>query len=554
MNVVRLLALCLFLAASSSFSDTPHDGYGSARLPDSSVYEGAFKNGLFDGQGTLTWPDNSAHYRGGFENGLFNGQGTYTWRDGSRYQGEFANGLMQGRGETRYTNGEVHRGEYRNGLRNGYGVLHDTLGIRYAGEFQDNWIHGHGVFFARNGDLYIGTFEHGVFTGEGVIQRQDGSRYIGQAKNGGFDGQGTLIMANGYRYSGHFQNGKLIGKGTATTNDGTEYVGDFKNWMYDGKGLLTYRNGNRYEGEFRAGLFNGEGTFFYKHPVDGKTSQHGHWEMGERIDDPEQVNADDSTQPLNIETLFYRQPELLARALQKVTKSRKGSTDLYFVGFGGSNEQDVFMKEIRYTQRLFEDKFGARRRALSLINSRETLADTPLASVANLQGALNAIARKMNPGEDILFLFLSSHGDKDRTLAVELDDLPMQTLTAEVLADSLKQAGIKWKVVVISACYSGGFIDSLKDDYSMIITAARADRTSFGCSNDAEFTYFGEAFFERALRDTGSFTDAFDKAKLIVSAREKKQHYTPSEPQIVYSPAILAKLNEWRKHLLTRIQ
>ena len=43
----------------------------------------------------------------------------------------------------------------------------------------------------------------------------------------------------------------------------------------------------------------------------------------------------------------------------------------------------------------------------------------------------------------------------------------------------------------------------------MVITAARADRTSFGCADENDFTYFGRAFFNEALPASGSFFEAF---------------------------------------------
>ncbi|HEV7392919.1 MAG TPA: C13 family peptidase [Burkholderiales bacterium] len=59
-------------------------------------------------------------------------------------------------------------------------------------------------------------------------------------------------------------------------------------------------------------------------------------------------------------------------------------------------------------------------------------------------------------------------------------------LSASELGKLLKESGIRHKVVVISACYSGGFIDAVRSDHTLVITAARHDRTSFGCSDENE--------------------------------------------------------------------
>jgi len=72
-------------------------------------------------------------------------------------------------------------------------------------------------------------------------------------------------------------------------------------------------------------------------------------------------------------------------------------------------------------------------------------------------------------------------------------------LSAQRLGELLRDSGIRWKVVLISACYSGGFIDPLADERTLVITASRADRTSFGCADTNELTDFGRAYFKEAL-------------------------------------------------------
>ena len=99
-------------------------------------------------------------------------------------------------------------------------------------------------------------------------------------------------------------------------------------------------------------------------------------------------------------------------------------------------------------------------------------------------------------------------------------------------------------MLVISACYSGGFIPKLQDDKTLIITAARADRVSFGCSEENDFTYFGRALFAEALQQTDDLQRAFKLAQASVAEREKADEFEPSEPQIWPAKAVLA---QWRK-------
>jgi hypothetical protein len=253
--------------------------------------------------------------------------------------------------------------------------------------------------------------------------------------------------------------------------------------------------------------------------------------------------------PLVAEDVFARQQGLLDAALAALAPADSGRPSLYFVGYAPDGEQDVFRKEIDYAANLFRDRFGAAQRTLKLINNRETLEQVPLATVTNLDHALHAIDQKMNPERDILFLYLTSHGSRDAQLAEELDTLSLNPFTAERLAQMLKDSGIRWKVIVVSACYSGSFLDSLKDDHTLVITAARADRSSFGCSDDADFTYFGRAYLQKALNQTTSFTDAFASAKVLVDKWETRKHQQHSEPQIFEGPLIGAKLEQWRAAL-----
>jgi hypothetical protein len=113
----------------------------------------------------------------------------------------------------------------------------------------------------------------------------------------------------------------------------------------------------------------------------------------------------------------------------------------------------------------------------------------------------------------------------------------------------LDEAGIKWRVIAISACYSGGFIEPLKDDNTLIVTAADSDHSSFGCSNDSDFTYFGKAYFDHALRGTWSFVEAFEQARREIEGREKAEALTPSNPQMYAGKQIQRKLESLRNRL-----
>jgi hypothetical protein len=148
----------------------------------------------------------------------------------------------------------------------------------------------------------------------------------------------------------------------------------------------------------------------------------------------------------------------------------------------------------------------------------------------------------MNRDHDVLFLFLTSHGSHDHRFSLSFWPLGLYDLTPSDLRALLDDAGIQNRVIVISACYSGGFVDALKDPHTLVITAAAGDRTSVGCSNEADFTWFGRAYFDEALRKTRSFTEAFALAAPVVAERERHEGFDPSNPQMVEGREIAAPL------------
>lgn len=250
---------------------------------------------------------------------------------------------------------------------------------------------------------------------------------------------------------------------------------------------------------------------------------------------------------INSENTYYRQRELIDSI--NLLDDRVGTKDIYFVGFASYADQDVFLKEVRYTKDLFDERFDTRGRSVALINNAKTVYDVPLATTHNLRFVLQKVAQKMNVNEDILFLFLTSHGSRDAKLSARFWPLQPNDLEASELKDILDETGIKWKVVVVSSCYSGSFIAPLKDDFTLLITASSKDKQSFGCSNARDFTYFGEAYFSQALRSTHSWVEGFDVAKDTIEKRELAENKTPSEPQIYVGKKIKQQLIHLRQRL-----
>lgn len=245
---------------------------------------------------------------------------------------------------------------------------------------------------------------------------------------------------------------------------------------------------------------------------------------------------------VNQEETYYKQFSYLNELDRQILPERPGITDLYFIGFGSYASEDVFMKEVDYAKNLFDERFDTKGRSVGLINNYKTIDTNPIASRSNLAQVLGKIGRKMNVDEDVLFLYLTSHGSKTHHLSVEFRPLMLNSITPQDIKNSLDDARIKWRVLLVSACYSGGFIEPLKNEYTLVMTASAADRTSFGCGSKSEFTYFGKAVFDEQLRKNYNFISAFENALTSIQSREETEKQKSSRPQLYVGERIRNKL------------
>lgn len=252
--------------------------------------------------------------------------------------------------------------------------------------------------------------------------------------------------------------------------------------------------------------------------------------------------------PAVLEALLFSQPARIDQALQRL-----GPRDLqpsaFFVGFAGYAEEKVFAEEVRFAAKVMDDRYGSGQRTLFLLNDQRDRQRQPLATASGLRYALNGIARQMQLDEDLLILVLSSHGGEQAELAVSNGDLPLATLNGPLLRAALDDAGIRWRLIVLSACFAGSFLDHLATPETVLITAAGPERTSFGCSNDRDLTYFGEAFLRDALPGATDLESAFNKAIDLVTDREQALGVTPSRPVAHFGTAMAQRLAQgsWRR-------
>lgn len=252
---------------------------------------------------------------------------------------------------------------------------------------------------------------------------------------------------------------------------------------------------------------------------------------------------------LDAERMLFSQPKLLEQTLARLAPQRPGVPDIYFVGVGAYARQDVFLKETLYARDLFDRRFDAAGRSVTLINHLTTREDLPLASATNLEATLRHIGTVMNPEEDILILYMTSHGSHKHELSMNFWPLPLNDVTPAMLRNYLDAAGIKWRVIMISACYSGGFVQPLSTPQTAIATAAAPDKMSFGCSNENDFTYFGEALLKDQLQREYSFPVAFAQATAAIAERETREALSASNPQFVVGEDIAPVLDALSRQL-----
>ncbi|HHJ13419.1 MAG TPA: hypothetical protein ENJ79_03455 [Gammaproteobacteria bacterium] len=270
----------------------------------------------------------------------------------------------------------------------------------------------------------------------------------------------------------------------------------------------------------------------------------------------EKGDADDTWaayRNLDAEAMFYAQPQRLQAALDALRPQRPGVADLYFLGFAGYARQDVFRKETEYARQLFDRRFDTAGRSLMLVNHLDTRDSLPLATSHNLARALRGIATRMDPEEDVLVLFMTSHGSRSHKLSVDFWPLPLNDITPAMLRHDLDQAGIKWRILIVSACYSGGFLQPLQTPWSWIASAAAPDRTSFGCGEHNDFTWFSEALLKEQLDHRFDFNAAFEAAASRIAEREQAHGYPASRPALYIGDAMRKRLPTLQASLAERL-
>ena len=158
--------------------------------------------------------------------------------------------------------------------------------------------------------------------------------------------------------------------------------------------------------------------------------------------------------------------------------------------------------------------------------------------IGEIATAMQSVAARAKDG---CLIYFTSHGTPDGIIVAD------SVLGPSQMRDIVNNAcGSRPAVIVMSACYSGQFVTPLAADNRIIMTAARPDRTSFGCGEMDHYTFFDDCFL-RAMPLAGDFPSVGGLAQQCVAAREQEMKLSPpSEPQVSVGPGVVFTLR-WRE-------
>ena len=220
----------------------------------------------------------------------------------------------------------------------------------------------------------------------------------------------------------------------------------------------------------------------------------------------------------------------LGTALAALAPQRKGVVDAYVVSVALDSDP-VFGREAREAGKVLARRYDAIGRTIVLAGS-DGAGDSalPRGSPDNIAAALARVAELADPREDVLILYTTSHG---AALGIVYNDGDQGygAISPYRLWQMLSDLGLANRLLLVSACYSGVFVPMLASDTSIVVTAASAERSSFGCVSDNDWTFFGDALINHALRKPQSLSVAVNEATNLIAGWEGDARLQPSQPQ-----------------------
>ena len=221
----------------------------------------------------------------------------------------------------------------------------------------------------------------------------------------------------------------------------------------------------------------------------------------------------------------------LTRALATLQPQRAGTVDAYVISIAFDSDP-VFAREARVAGTVLGARYGAQGRTIVLAGSDGSAPSTlPRGTPETFGIALARVAELMNRNEDVLVVYTTGHGTPYGLYYNDADN-GYGAISPNRLHDVLDQLGIRNRLLILSACFSGVFVPRMQAENTAIVTAASADRSSFGCVAENDWTFFGDAMINHALRKPQPLAAAFNEANGLIASWEAQFPVRPSQPQV----------------------
>lgn len=237
----------------------------------------------------------------------------------------------------------------------------------------------------------------------------------------------------------------------------------------------------------------------------------------------------------------------LTGALDALEAQRPGTVDAYVITVALDSDP-VFAREAREAGRVLSRRYDGEGRTLVLAGPDGERDDRPTGSIESLLVSIAHVSELMDKDEDVLVLYTTSHGNR-LGLAYHYGDSGYGILSPARLSGALAELGVERRILIISACYSGVFVPALQSPDTAILTAASSERSSFGCQAENDWTFFGDALINNALREPQSLAEAASEAGATVAGWESSLRLLPSLPQV----SIGSDVDDWLSTLEARM-
>lgn len=221
----------------------------------------------------------------------------------------------------------------------------------------------------------------------------------------------------------------------------------------------------------------------------------------------------------------------LDRALAQLKPQRPGTVDAYVV-VAALDFDPVFNREARETGRVLARRFDAAGRTLVLASDEGSDKADAAATPRGLARALNSVASLMNRDEDVVVLYTTSHGSPHAGLNFRDPARGAAIIAPAELAAMVDRPGFRNRLIILQACFSGQFVPALAGPRTVVATAASSMKSSFGCSAGNDWTFFGHALINQAMRRPDTFVRQFRRALVTILGWEQRSGFEPSSPQI----------------------